>query len=465
MADVFFPEKHSKFLYKATLIYVTLPSILFIGGWLRIYWAAPLLMVLAYLLTQAFITENSNTDADTTYDWPGTVGILAIAAYICYATGVGGHVEQSFNYVYDNIKLYDLVANSWPVYYPDKEAFYCYYFGYYLPIAAFINAFSGVEHAEAISFIWAWLGVALCCFWVRLLLQFRRSWMVIIFLLTGTFGVALTFFNSLDVKFLRAVEDFSYPYTFIKTWWSGGRPTLNTSIPFHCAIKYASTMTTMAWAPYHYISGMLFPALAYYQIVRRKTFNSVPLIAVSTLIWSPFVLLGMLPILLYGLLRFFRTIFNLQSVLAIILLSPFLIFLTSHDTSESIVRGFIWECKPRWWLNYILFVGIEVGIFGFVIFLYGRRYLCGEERTVLIFNLVALAVIPLVYVGFYNDFSIKVGIAPMFYLVLFFVKVISRMLVDFRSGNRVRWGSWSYVIVLALWLMSAITPFNILLIP
>jgi|GEM_PF-4577605 len=463
----FSPSINNKLLFKATLIYVSLPTILFFGGWLKLQWSLPLLTILVYLFYKAFAGENKNIDEKSTITPGAILTIIGIAGYIAFSTGAGGMVEQSYNYVYDNIKLYDLIVNPWPVLYPEKQAFYCYYFGFYLPIALATKLSSNLNYAEFFSFIWAWGGVVLCVFWVYLLLRVRYTWMVLVFLLAGTLCTATTVFNTLDWKFLRAVEDFSYPYTFLSTWWSGGKQILDTSVPFHCSLKYASTMTTMAWGPYHYISGILFPSMVYYQIVSRKTMGALPLIAGAALIWSPFVVLGLVPLVLIGVWRYTRQLFTLDTVLAIILFLPFVFYFGAHSTSEEMVRGFIWECGKRWWLNYLFFVCIEVGLFSFAIFAHHKKYLTDDDYTIVKINIASLLLIPFIYLGFYNDFSNKVGIVPMFFLVITFSKVVCRILEDLISQRSTFFSKANFVSVctLILWCLCAITPLNIVLIP
>ena len=376
-------------------------------------------------------------------------------------------VEQSFNYVYDNIKLYDLVVNPWPVLYPEKQAFYCYYFGFYLPIAFATKLSSNLNYAEFFSFMWAWSGIVLCVFWIYVFLQVRYAWMVIIFLLAGTLCAATIVFNTLDWKFLRAVEDISYPYTFLSTWWSGGKRILDTTVPFHCSLKYASTMTTMAWAPYHYISGILFPCMVYHQVINRKTIKSLPLIIGACLIWSPFVVLGLIPVVLLGFWRYTRQLFALDTVLAVILFLPFVLYFGAHSTSEEMVRGFIWECGSRWWLNYLFFIFIEVGVFALAIFAHHKKYLRNDDWTVVKINSIALIIIPFVYLGFYNDFSNKVGIVPMFFLLIIFSKIVCRLIEDLISQKKQFFHSRNFVSIctLIVWCLCAITPVNIILVP
>ncbi len=455
---------HQKILFKTTLLYVALPTVLFIGGWLKLYFAIPLLCTLGFLIYKEFAFENRVGEAASRFSLKTIFILTAIAGYIAYATGAGGMVPQSFNYVYDNIKLYDLIVHAWPVLYPDKQAFYCYYFGFYLPIATLTKLFGNVNFAEVIFFCWAWMGVTLCVFWVYVLLQIKNSFLVLVFLLAGTLCAITTVFNTLDFKYLRAVEDFSYPYTFLSTWWSNGKMVLDVSTPFHCSLKYASTMTTMAWAPYHYISGILFPALVYDRIINKKTFNGVPLIVGSALIWSPFVVLGLIPIVLLGAWRSFKQIFGYTTFLAVALFIPVLAFYLAHSTSEEMVRGFIWECGKRWWLNYVLFLLIEVGTFALVIFLNRRKHLPADDMQLMLVNLVALLLIPLIYLGFYNDFSNKVGIVPMFFLIISFSKVVCRILEGLFKGGSGRL-NFTSALALFVWCCCAITPTNILLVP
>lgn len=453
-------------LFPITLIYILLPGIIFLTGWVRWYWAAPVILLWLWLAGRAVFSEMSFPDSGGRRILPGThLFLIALAAYVTFATGVGGFVGQCDNYVgWDNLKLYDLIVHPWPVVYPEKEAFYCYYFGYYLPVALFTRLAGNIHLAEYFSFIWAWAGVTLCIYWIYVLLQLKRAWMVVIFLLTGTFAAALTSFNTLELRFLRFGEDIAYPYTFIRTWWTGNRSLWNTDVPFHCSLHYASTMTTMAWAPYHYISGILFPALVWYRIGLRKTFSAVPLILAAAMIWSPFVTLGLLPVVLYGVVKYLREVFNRDTLLAAVSALPFLFYFSAHSTSEEMVRGFIWSCGNRWWLNYLAFVSVEVGLFTILIIAQRKYRQSLSYRTLIAINVAALILIPFVYLGFYNDFSVKVGIVPLFFLVLVFARLVGRILEDLLEHGIHKIGFWPCAALIA-WVLSTVVPVNILLHP
>ncbi len=453
-------------LFPITLAYILVPGIIFAMGWMRWYWAVPIMLVWIWLARGAFFSERSFRASDTRRIRPGEhIFLVVLAAYVTYAAGVGGFVGQCQNYVgWENLKLYDLIVHSWPVVYAKKEAFYCYYFGYYLPIAAITRLAGNIHLAEYFSFLWAWTGVTLCMYWIFVLMQVKRAWMVVIFVLTGTLAAAFTFFNTLEPRFLRFGEDIAYPYVFISTWWTGNRPLLDTGVPYHCSLHYASTMTTMAWAPYHYISGILLPAMIWYRIGLRRTFSGVPLTLAAAIIWSPFVVIGLLPVVLYGVVKYLKNVFNTDTFLAAASALPFLLYFSAHSTSEEMVSGFIWNCGSRWWLNYLAFVSVEVGIFALLIIAQKKYHLSLTDRTLVVIHVVALLLIPLFYLGFYNDFSVKVGIVPLFFLVLVFARLICRILDDILENGVRKIGFWSCA-ALVVWLFSTIVPVNIFLHP
>ncbi len=455
-------------LFSITLIYTLLPSFLFLGGWLKWYWAIPCILLWLILCYQTLSRELRTPEESVPPPRLIYLFLPLIAIYVTYATGVGGFVGQSQNYVgWDNLKLYDLIVYPWPVVYPEKQAFYCYYIGYFLPIAALTKIAANINLAEYFAFIWAWMGVTLCLFWVYTLLQVRYAWMVILFLLTGGLSVAVITFNTLDLKYLRFGEDISYPYPFISTWWTGTRILLDTTVPFNCSLRYASTTTTMAWAPYHYISGILFPAMIWYKIIDRKTFASVPLVLGAGLIWSPFVLLGLIPMVLYGMWKYMKQVFLPETLLSVIPAIPFLIYYAAHSPSSDMTSGFIWDCGRKWWINYLAFVGIEVGIFWSLIVILKKRYLTSSDVLPVKLNVIPLVLIPLVYLGFYNDFPVKAGIAPLFFLTTTFVRLICRIVTDIIEKGIPFFNRKNFFSILALfvWLLSTVIPVNILLHP
>ena len=139
----------------------------------------------------------------------------------------------------------------------------------------------------------------------------------------------------------------------------------------------------------------------------------------------------------------------------------------AHSTSTEIPRGFIWECGKKWWINYIAFLVVEVGVFAGLIAILRKRYLTSADILPLKISFVPLLLIPLVYLGFYNDFPAKAGIVPMFFLTITFARLICQIISSFLEKNTAFFNRKQLLPLVALfvWLASAIAPINIFLHP
>ena len=272
--------------HRLALLYLLLPAALWLLGWFRWWVGVPAVALLGLALAPALAGS-----------WRGrprlaTGGICLLAWGWVMLTGPGGVFGGLASPWPDHhAQLLDLGRYPWPSFLPDDLQAYLplegdpvpllqrYYFGWYLPPGLLARLWGPGALQWAVP-LWTWGGVALI---LRLFAHGRRGW--------GALGAAALpiFFSGMD--FLR---------TLLLEGWEG----LALAIEFNPSVTIAlySFMALLTRDVQHFLPAGLY-ALLFLQLRRQPRFLAVsgPLVAAAPL-WSPWVAIGLLP-LLAALLR------------------------------------------------------------------------------------------------------------------------------------------------------------------
>ncbi len=158
----------TRWLFRFTYLYLTLPFIIFCMFWLRLSIAIPvtalILWVLWQLLKQSpdnlFLIPNSVPVGYSRFP----IYLLLLTGIWVLLSGVGGYAFQNWDHHWRNAVLRDLINYDWPVVYSSAERgpfkMLIYYVGYWLP-AALAGKLLGWKFANFFLFLWTWLGVFL----------------------------------------------------------------------------------------------------------------------------------------------------------------------------------------------------------------------------------------------------------------------------------------------------------------
>ncbi|MBI5964564.1 MAG: hypothetical protein HY863_13885 [Chloroflexi bacterium] len=166
-----------KNLHRISILYLILPFLLFLFGWVRLTFAIPIAIILLFALWQ--LLKNTNPITNTCaarkcrcYQLPNfrsltTVYCLLITAAFVFLSGVGGYTFQNWDHHWRNAVLRDLITYNWPVIYSAPEQgpikMLVYYVGYWLP-SALVGKVFGWEAANFFLFLWTWLGILLVAY-------------------------------------------------------------------------------------------------------------------------------------------------------------------------------------------------------------------------------------------------------------------------------------------------------------
>ena len=130
-----------QFLEFVTILYLTVPIMLFFYGWLKALYAAlaigATLACLVWYYRSLYGEQAPKVTAKVVYTKGALIGALLVLLLWVAMSGIGGIGRQNFDYNKHNAVIADLTTKDYPVYY-DIEGQHkplVYYVSYYLPAA------------------------------------------------------------------------------------------------------------------------------------------------------------------------------------------------------------------------------------------------------------------------------------------------------------------------------------------
>ena len=383
---------------RLSYIYLTLPFLLFLFGWIRLTIAIPLAFILLFTLWQLLKQPSTTHYSLFTIHWsPSTVYWLLLTLLWLLLSGVGGYAFQNWDHNWRNVVFRDLMNFDWPIYYTQPESgpvkMLVYYVGFWLP-SALIAKFTNWQIANFALFTWSLLGLLLVTYHLGNALKtspFKATLLLILF--SGLDFLGTIFFPQ-DYPTLLP------PITHLETWAGN--------------LQYSSFTTQLFW-----VFNQAIPAwLVISVIASLAEAKQSDTRAEQILLWSlcfffaPLASVGLLPYILIELVKqtdFRSPLKNLNpatllSAVIVFLLSAF--FFTANTAAQS--RGF--QSLPL--DKFLAFFLLEGGILWLV--LAPSTY--KDPRWII--TGILLAVIPFIQLGSGRDFVMRASIAPLFYLML-----------------------------------------------
>lgn len=413
----------------ASLVYLALPNLIFVMGWLRWELAATcagLILVPIFSLRSvlsAFAGEDG--DGGARYLPPRqVVVVIVIACALLLLSGVGGVGYQENDWLKHNALLKDLIEHPWPVFYQgrDYDLPLTYYFAYLLP-AALAGKIGGWVVANQILFLWTWIGLVLALLWATLLIRPGSVLAPVIFVAFSGLdivGTPITNPGRLSAGGWDHVE-----------WWAA-------------QWQYSSNVTLLYWVPHQALAAWIAMGLILW--ARRGPIGRprVAFLVALLPLWSPFVTLG---VLLYVIADFFAGRGWLQRALSyctmtnlcgLLLLLLYALFFGSRLNAGSLPvldaptpHGLIFFAprEPAGWSAVLaqlpLFCLFEFGFYALA--LAGTAVIrAGHARSVFVVTVASLCLLPLYRYGHNNDAVMRVSIPALFVLCV----LVGRALLD-----------------------------------
>ncbi len=419
--------------------YLSLPILMLFFGWFRWYVALPCALM---LMTGLVISVRSGfeyaapaSDIFSKYKW----AIAVVALFLLVLTsGIGGIFYQNWDFHSRNAIFHDLINLQWPVKYDyqgdvalsaaiGKMGMMDYYFASWLP-AAMLGKVFGWDGANISQLIWTFLGILGAFYLYVRKIGKIGLWAIFIFI----------FWSGLDYvgQIIFRVNSYSSLQSFMKTlptvhmeWWASH-------------FQYSSFVTQL-----FYVFNQAVPAwLVTYLILNQKNLKVIVFTAFLLVPYGPLPFIGTSLLLTFAVffgidnlnLRFgarisikkvagnIKSVFTYTNTLLILPMLPLMQFFLINQGGQP--KGFITDKIPKdfeglksFLLHLLLFCFFEFGLAALLL-----KKWCNKK--LLAFVCIVLTLIPLYYVGLYNDFVMRASIPLLCILSLMTASVMSDLM-------------------------------------
>jgi len=430
-------------------LYLALPYAIFFAGWLRWWVAVPALALVAapcWELIRAAgraRAERSPEGTAPVVHRRQVLFLLVVAVALALVSGMGGSGYQDLDYPKHNAVLWDLIESPWPATLSSDLGSFplVYYTAWYLP-AAVVGKVAGWAAANHFLFAWGLLGLVLAILWYCLLAGSLRWVVVVAFfafsgfdlvggallrlprLLAGTHLMVSTV-PDLDVA-ARAADWADHQITN----WSGSR-----------SWSYLSNLGQLFWVPQMALAGWIVTGMVLAAITRKgvpSRRHAVFLMALCSL-WSPWVLIGLLPVLVVELVVGDRPAggrlrewigwpafcgAGLLGLMALYYVARAGALPFSNDPSARFrfFGNHAWT-GAEFAVRALLFFVLEAGVLAALIW-WVRRPSSPRGRALFIASAAFLAVLPWFRYGYFNDLVMRVSLPSLMVLTIFLAKAL-----------------------------------------
>jgi hypothetical protein len=410
---------NARLLEGLTIGYVTLPFVIFVCGWLKLWIALP---VLALLLLGAWDAGRARGwakpskdpfQALSRRDWTILLGLFLLVVLLVAYSGAGGYAFQYQDYNRHNAFMRDLIDRPWPLAFattPPKgqPGMLAFYIANSLPPAA-IGKLLGWSAANFASWLWTLCGVYLAlCWFLRVLGR-----------ISVPPGLLFLFFGGLDVVGRVALLEWPDDFTRLFGNWMVEYALSSTpearSLMQGVFWYFPSNLSFVYYAPHHVLGPWLCTLVIVHDAVREKSCRRSNFLFCLVLLWSAFSFVGLLPFVgLAALLTRARGMFSIaNTVSAAAVLGITLLYVLSNN--QSFPHGFLWQRQDllRTWPLLLLFYAVEFGVYAAVC-PRGPESPAGLRRRAWWWvSIACMLAAPWYVLGLFNDLTTKVGIPAL----------------------------------------------------
>jgi hypothetical protein len=404
-------------LHRLAIIYLLLPVLVFLLGWFQWWLGVPAALLIAYslwpLLRGACAWRLSA---------PHVAVILLAVAWVLL-TGAGGVFDTNTNadWIKNDAILLDMSRAPWPTHLPTEgkqaEPLLRYYLGYYM-VPALAGRLLGVAALNWAVPLWTSVGVALM---MLIFTRHYRGW--------GLWLAAaiLILFSGMDIIRIALFQD-----------WSDielGRSHIEWDYFHGMRVQYSSHMVGLMYVPQHFLAAGLYTLLLVELRGNGRFLQVSGVVLAASLFWSPFVALGLLPLVLVLLvengLKRFLSWQNL--LLALPLAGLILVYLLSG--SANFPQGWLWQQYsasqllmwiPVFLLNQFLLLAA---------LLYAMQPALRREAFFWV-AIASLLLLPWYQYGYFNDLAMRASLPAIFLLSYYSAQLCGQQATKFAGQHR-----------------------------
>jgi hypothetical protein len=417
----------------ATIVYLTVPVLIFCWTWLKLPWAVLSTIGVGIGSWHSLCGLGGDVKLERAVtDWAKLVTpqgcwlLLAGCLLLAAISGAGGYGYQHGDWVKHEVVLKDLVEYAWPVYYDNygERVGLVYYIAYYLP-SALVGKVGGFALANQALFLWTLAGLILSVLWFAICTQRSPQIGLAFFVFVSGLsivGVILRFYVGLWM--FAPAPDFAAAMgeIHISTWapvW-----------------RYTPTVMALFFVPQHALPDWLLTGMIVFVLMTPSSRHSILLLWGISPLWSPFITLGLAPLLCADLLprpdaRFserVRAYVSLPNALGIALLGLLMIFfatklvpiaeaLNGGQQVRTVFGGTGWDSPIQLFASYALFCVVEFGLF-FALDRYHAFRQLPSMKWPYLAVLLWLMVLPTIHYGKYNDLLTRASFPALFFVAI-----------------------------------------------
>lgn len=153
------PQRGS-LLAGACLLYLLLPNVLFLAGWVQPWLAWPLIVLLSFGCFHLWRRLGDLRPVHGAGERLHMAVVLLAGAVVTYLVGFNGDFPQSADFIVRNAVYDTLVRSDWPLHSARGE-YFVYYHAFWLPPAFASKCLGGVVPPLAVLVLWVYAGVVL----------------------------------------------------------------------------------------------------------------------------------------------------------------------------------------------------------------------------------------------------------------------------------------------------------------
>lgn len=445
-----------KFIQRCAIVYIALPTLVFLFSWLRPCIGIPVGIVAIFSVARILVASGARCQLDSlmpscervTVSIPVGLSFMALLLLWCILSGQGGFVPQDGDWHWRNALFRDLITREWPVMYPKYDRALVFYTGHWLPPALVIKALAPVGLSAGDAWLWgkilllAWtyLGVLIVFVQMLFLLRAAKPAMAIALLAVFTFGDGLDIVGHACMNVKTLLETGTCGSFLLESWFW-----IDSFILAH----HGALLSCV----FHQV---VVPWMAVLLIADRCSIGRVAFLVSLVLICGPLPAIGIAIIVFFLVARMVvlkkgemgalvREAVSFENLVGMLAIGPVVaVYLTANPLSGA--AGFTWSGKPigSFFGKYAFFMLVEVGAYFAATWCHSRRNIWWwAVLTVLLMS-------PLITLG-WVDFSMRVSVPAMLVLLMMVVDVA------FRYWHVRRWLSVALGVLLVIGMAAPLT--------
>jgi len=433
----------NRFLKSFTYIYLLLPILIFIIGWVK-----PLIaivpVVFGILIIRKMI-KNSNQELEATEkiilkkDLYILFGLITL---ICVWGGLGGFFYQSSDWNYRNAIFRDLINYKWPVFY--RNSALTYYIGIWMVPAmigkAFLPLGEGVawQVGNIALLLWCSIGITMVILWLIKIWKIKNLKRIIIVL------VLFLGFSGLDM--LGCIIQAKYHYNAVAInpnllpanyFINNNSKNLLLEDAMHLErwttfFQFSSMITQIFWV----FNQAIVPWLITIVFMEETCVKKYALLLIVCMAYGPLPAVGLCFFMMIRGIKFLiiairqkkikdfiKDIFSPENIVALFLIFPIYFFYYTNNSAINDELGnglrIIKEVlNLKGIAIFVLFYVLEVGLYGLVLW---KR---NKKNELFIGAFIALIWIPFVAIGNAYDFGMRASIPALVIIDYYFVEFV-----------------------------------------